>query len=208
MEDTRLDPIQFPVDRPFTHPELTLGDRETLQSILNRLRDLVTAPEGVPEQPRPLVLFHRDPDGRKHRVVICDLPALVSDVKITIVGFMGSRCPDVDPSPLDAVDDELIAGFPHYPDVLGYCSSQQPGGNWANLVLLRGPEALGQWAASPRHAFAAKAMAPEFYQYIRLHNGWLDGGILSGNSIELHRTKYYDYQGLLPWRAVRDLPQS
>jgi hypothetical protein len=206
LEFIALESAHVLEDRPFTHPELSLGDREVLQGILEGLKRIVTAPEGLPERPRPLVMHRRDPDGRKHRIVVCDLRALTSGQTLMVVGFLGARCEGKDPAPLDAIDEELIAGFSNYPGILSYCSSQQPGDNWANLVLMRGPEAVGHWASSPRHAFAAKAMAPEYYQYIRLHNGLLEGGLLSGNPIVLHRTKYYDYQGLLPWRAVRELP--
>ncbi len=175
MSNLTLETTHILEDRPFTHPELTLCDREILQGVLDRLRGIVTSPEGLPEQPRPLVMYHRDADGRKHRVVVCDLPELMADRRITVVGFLGARREGKDPAPLDAIDDELIAGFPNYPGVLSYCSSQQPGGNWANLVLLRGSDDLGQWASGPRHAFAAKQMAPveRMARQLRVEQAWV-----------------------------------
>jgi hypothetical protein len=151
------------------------------------------------------VLLEKGQDGRRRRIVICSPQGLGADRTITVVGFFGARRPGVDRTPLDLVDEELIAGLPGYPGILGYCSFQQASGNWANLVLLREPADLDHWSTSPRHAFAAKAMAPEYYLNIRLHNASLEGGVLSQSEISFHRTKYYDYQETPPWRAIRQL---
>jgi hypothetical protein len=195
-------------DRPFTDPGLSESDRLVLMAILERLRAELRDREALRDHPRPLVLFRFEPDGRKLRIVIGDAAGLAAERPVVIVGFVGTKRPNIDCAPLDVVDDELIAGIPAFPGVLGYCSMQQPSGNWANLVLLREPKDLDHWSTSPRHAFAAKAMAPEYYVHIRLHNGVLEGGVLSQNSIVLHKTKYYDFGDALPWRAVRELAQA
>jgi hypothetical protein len=195
-------------ERPFTHPSWLDHDHTILETILERLRAEVPALMEMSELPRPLVMFRHEADGRTVRIVIGDLVELTADRPITVVGFFGSKREGIDYAPLDAVDDELIAGLPNYPGVLSYCSQQQPGGNWANLVLLRDPKDMDHWSTSPRHAFVAKAMAPEFYLHIRLHNGGLEGGILSRERIVLHRTKYYDFAEMLPWRAIRDIRRN
>lgn len=202
---TTLGSTELVQGRPFTDPDWAGRDRVVLHFILGRLRDELRDPDQVRNHPRPWVMFRVEPGGRKLRIVIGDAAGLAAELPITVVGFFGTKRQGVDYAPLDAVDDELIAGFPNFPGVLGYCSLQQLTGSWANLVLLRDPRDLEHWATSARHAFAAKAMAPEYYQCIRLHNGVLEGGLLSGKEIVLHRTKYYDFQDTLPWRAVREM---
>ena len=199
-----LEPDQILDERPFTHPAHTSADKSILGSILECLRDKMRSHEELPSEPRPLVLFEKTAENRRRRIVICNPEQLLADRQITIVGFMGVKRPDVDRTPLDLVDEELIAGFPQFPGVLSYCSVQQASGNWANLVLLRDPSDLSHWASGPRHAFAAKAMAPDYYEYIRLHNAVLEGGVLSDSAIVIHQTKYYDYDEVPPWRAVRE----
>jgi hypothetical protein len=195
-------------DRPFTDPELSETDRGILTNVLERLRAELGDAEKLRDHPRPLVIFRFEPDGRKVRIVIGDAQGLTAERAIVVVGFLGTKRDGIDCAPLDEMDDELIAGFAGYPGVLSYCSMQQPSGNWANLVLLRDPADMDHWSTSPRHAFAAKAMAPEYYLYIRLHNGWLEGGVLSQNPIVLHKTKYYDFREAIPWRAVRPLVEA
>ena len=205
-DDTlQLSPTQIVDERPFTHPTCLDEDRAVLASILECLRGKMHTPAGVPDGPCPMVILENGQDGRRRRVVICDPEQLAADRPITVVGFFGLRRPGVDRTPLDRVDEELIAGFPKYPGVLSYCSFQQASGDWANLVLLRGPADLDHWSTSPRHAFAAKAMAPDYYLYVRLHNACLEGGVLSRSEIVFQRTKYFDFQETPPWRAIREL---
>jgi hypothetical protein len=40
---------------------------------------------------------------------------------------------------------------------------------------------------------------------VRLHNGVLPGGLWSSEEPRLVRTKYYDFSGPQPWRAVREV---
>jgi hypothetical protein len=198
-------PTQILDGRSFTHPAHTQTDRAILGSILEILRSKMRLAQTLPAEPRPLVLHEKMDDDRMRRIVICNCDRLLSNERLTLVGFFGVRRDGVDRAPLDAVDEELIAGFGDYPGVLSYCSVQQHSGNWANLVVLADPSDLDHWSTSPRHAFAAKAMAPDYYLHIRLHNAALDGGLLSDNEIVLHRTKYYDFEEIPAWRAVREI---
>ena len=47
-------------------------------------------------------------------------------------------------------------------------------------------------------------VAPAIYSSVRLHNGVLPGGLLSGADPVLVRTKYFDFQSEWPWQAVRE----
>ncbi|MFN8459228.1 MAG: hypothetical protein U0401_32025 [Anaerolineae bacterium] len=56
-----------------------------------------------------------------------------------------------------------------------------------------------------RNRYTGSELTPGYYQSIRLHSGFLAGGLMAGGEIALTRTKYYDYQNQPVWRAVREL---
>ena len=72
-------------------------------------------------------------------------------------------------------------------------------------IWLDPPEAREHWRTSPRHAYAAGELAPRHYTVVRLHRGRLAGGLLPEPSLLLEETKYYDFRGPTPWRAIRRL---
>ena len=102
------------------------------------------------------------------------------------------------------VDADLVAELRQHPHMLCYCSIETGDGNWHNLVLMSDDEAIGHWRDSHRHAWAVDSLTPRFYRHIRLHNGVLPCGLAS-ERIVLTSTKYYDYEGETPWRAMRVL---
>ncbi|MGQ0602583.1 MAG: hypothetical protein ACT4QE_12920 [Anaerolineales bacterium] len=205
-----LNPTQRLADRSFTQPENNQTDLEILCQTRARLCALLRQPAGVPDSPRPYVLWQTDEHDLKLRLVVTDVPRLLACDPVTVVGFCGNRRPGADPVPMDAMDDVLIAEFPHHPYVLAYCSQQLADGNYRNLVLLDSADAREHWRTSARHAYAALAMSPNFYAHVRLHNGLIQGTVMSDAEIVLQRTKYYDYTHALPdgapWRAVRVSP--
>jgi hypothetical protein len=203
-----LHATQCLADRPFTQPENSQIDLGILRATRAKLCALLRAPGGLPGSPRPYVVWQKDEHGLNLRLVVNDVPRLLGCDPVTVVGFCGTRRPNADPVPMDAMDDELIAEFPRHPYVLAYCSQQLADGNFRNLVLLDSADAREHWRTSPRHAYAVFNMSPGFYAHIRLHNGLIAGSVMSAAEIELHRTKYYDYVHALPdggpWRAIRE----
>lgn len=202
---TRLTWSEIVPDRPFTNPDHNAEDLATLQFMAGKLRDFLSQLETVPAQPCPFVVYLQEADGRQQRIAISNFEALLTGQDLTVVGFCGQKWPEADRTPLDAVDEELIAEFLEHPYLLSYSSLQLKCGNWCNLVLFSQLQGLGHWARSLKHAYAASELAPNYYQSIRLHNGVLPGGVMSGNELTLLRTKYYDYQGETIWWAVREL---
>lgn len=192
-------------DRPFTHPENSTKDVALLEYMAKRLRYVVSQAEAVRHYPRPFVLFLPEAGGRRLRVAITNPDGLVTDTTdLIVVGFCGQKRPEADRSQLDTVDVELVGEFLQHPYLLSYCSLELEAGNWCNLVLFSHPQGIMHWAASTKHAYAALHLAPQYYLAIRLHNGFMPGGLMSGNKIVLTRTKYFDYQGETIWRAVRE----
>lgn len=202
---TRLGRSDILSDRPFTNPDQNADDLLHLQYMVGRLRQLLSQPELIPAQPRPYILFLEESGGRRHRIALTRPEELLILSELAVVGFCGTKWLEADRSPLDAVDAELLNEFMHHPHLLSYSSLEIEGGNWRNLVLFSHPQGIGHWAISMKHVYAAHELSPGYYQYIRLHNGRLSGGLMSGNEIVLTRTKYYDYQDQPLWWAVREL---
>jgi hypothetical protein len=160
-----------------------------------------------PASRRPLVLERQESDGRLHRTIICDERRLGDGRDLGWVGFFGVKRRDIDSTPLTVRDDELVREFPAHSGILSYSSVELGGGDWGNLILLDGDEAREHWRTSPRHADAARVLAPRHYTDVRLHQGVLPGGLRAGRAPVLRRTKYYDYQGSETWRAEREWPR-
>jgi hypothetical protein len=191
-------------DRPFTNPDNNAEDLGHLQYMIERLRGLLTHVE-IPAQPRPYVLYLEEGEERRQRIALARPEELLACTELAVVGFCGAKWPEADRAPLDAVDEELVEEFMLHPHLLSYSSLQVEDGNWRNLVLFSHPQGIGHWVVSLKHAGAVRELAPRYYMNIRLHNGVLPGGLLSGQALRLTRTKYYDYGEQPLWWAVREL---
>ena len=193
--------------RPFAHIEHNAADLEALEVMAGYLRQvMLDSPEPPPRGPCQIHEMTTQ-DGRHLRMVIAQPIALLAGGDLAIVGFFGHRRPGV-PSTLiddhDAIDAEMIAEFPEFPGVLGYCSMAVEDGDYGNLVLMARADTSEHWRTSARHAFASRVIAPAYYNTVRLHNGLLPGGLISGASPVLVRTKYYDFSSEWQWTAVRE----
>lgn len=192
-----------PADRGFTGPDRTRADLVVVREMAAALWRLVAAP--LPAAPRPLALDAARPGERPHRVVVCDGRRLRAALAPGLVGFFAERRPGLDHAPLTAADDELILELPAHPGILSYSSLELADGNWANLILVDPPEARELWRSSPKHAWAAGELAPRHYTVVRIHLGYVPGGVLGGGEPVLTRTRYFDYRGPTPWAAERAL---
>jgi hypothetical protein len=189
--------------RAFTDPAWTRRDLAAVARMLAVLRQVLGPAGGLPGAPRPLVLERPEPDGRAHRLIVCDEARLTDGGDLTWVGFFATKRRDRDPAPLTVTDDELIREFPAHRGVLSYSSLDLDAWDWGNLILLEGDEAREHWRLSARHAWAARELAPRHYTDVRLHQGVLPGGCRGPGAPRLVRTKYYDYREGVTWRAER-----
>ncbi len=191
--------------RPFTNPEQSLEDVGKLSYMLEALR--VTL-QRLPDEPATRILEAPGQDGRGQRVVISKWAKLRAASELFVVGFFGRKRTGLDGGPMDEMDRALIGEFDAHPGVLSYSSLELADGNWGNLVLLADEQTRDHWRTSPRHAYAAQELSPNYYLTIRLHNGLLPGGLWSGRDIALLRTKYYDFQTRPAWQAVREFQSA
>lgn len=203
-DPTLLEPRQTLANRPFTDPQHNTEDLAAMRLMAERLRSLLRQPEALPVEPRPLILYAPESSGGDHRIVISQADKLRLGNDLTVVGFFGRKVAGMDHTLLDEVDSELVAGFLSHPGVLSYSSLALANGECGNLVLLNPPEAKEHWRTSTKHSYAAQELSPLHYECVRLHNGCLPGGLMSGNGLVLQRTKYYDYRGGEIWRGVRE----
>jgi len=202
---TLLEPTQTLPKRSFADPERNADDLAAMDVMADCLRQLLRQPGLLPTEPRPLILNLGEEDGRWHRAVISQVEELLKAQDLTAVGFFGHKVKDMNHAVLDDLDRALVTEFVQHPGVLSYSSLELSNGDHGNLVLLNPPEAKEHWRTSTRHVYAAQELSPQHYECVRLHNGCLPGGLMSGNAPVLQRTKYYDYRGGETWRAVREL---
>jgi hypothetical protein len=201
----RLSPTQVVGDRPFADPDQTTADLATLAYMLERLRDAVQSPANAAAAEPPVTLGLAEPDGNAHSVVLARPEALRQAPDLFVVGFFGFRRPEADPLPIFGVDEELIREFIAHPGVYSYSRLQLREGNWGNMVVLGDPQARYYWMTSELHTYAVRELAPKYYRTVRLHNALLSGGLFGRGDLSVVRTRYYDYQGMLPWFAVREM---
>jgi hypothetical protein len=191
-------------DRPFTAVELSVGDLRVMNQMLGRLR------RHVAEVVRPSGDLRRDdrltdPDGSQLKIVMPDVHAALEPRDLVAVGFFGQARMDVDHAPIVGLEAALIADIGRESGPVVYQNLFWPGVGWGNLVLFDGWQSKDQWGREdPRHVEAIRR-SPAHYHSIRLHNGVVPGGLPGVDGVRLVRTRYLDYSGERPWRAVRDL---
>ena len=207
----QLGPAECDDARPFAHVAHNTRDLREMVIMAAHLRELMLAgalpaPSG-PYHLHEMIATH----GRRLRLIIARPAELLAAGDLTVVGFFGHRRQGV-PSVLredeHSIDQEMIAEIPNYPGMLAYCTMEVDDTDYGNLVLMARADTIDHWRTSARHGYAARVVAPAMYTSVRLHNGVLPGGLLSGAAPVLVRTKYYDFQSEWPWQAVREYPAA
>lgn len=192
-------------DRPFTAVEMTDRDLGVLHSILADVRQVVVEVEEGVREMAPFQKLAWRAGGLTHRLLLCDVEKVGAHSRLCVVGFFGQRREDVDMWPLEEANTEIVAEFIDYPGILAYASLELADGHWANMVLHDDPVDTSFWRKSQMHAQAVETLSPKHYYNVRIHNGKLTSGIFDRPSIEIYRTKYFDYSGPIEWRAEREL---
>lgn len=193
-------------NKPFTHLDRTASDVSNLEQLRGALVHVLSNLMGEQANCQHHLEFIEE-DGRAMRHIIIRRQDLLDATALTVVGFCGQKRTPLglrEQEEMAVVDAELVAELCEHPYMLSYCSIETGDGNWHNLVLLSQHEGIQHWRSSTQHMWAVESLTPRFYQHIRLHNGALPDGVAS-ERIVLTSTKYYDFDGAMPWRAIRQL---
>ncbi|HKX75673.1 MAG TPA: hypothetical protein VJR05_09815 [Acidimicrobiia bacterium] len=191
--------------RPFTSISLFQRDLAILAYLTEDLRALLAQMAAGTVNLIPYQSNEWQVHGLKRRAIVTNAMGLYNRRTVCVVGFFGERHLERDHTPLEEANAEIVLEFKNYPGILSYCSMELPDGNWANLVLHDIPQVREYWRASERHARAAQELSPLYYRTVRIHNGVLPGGLMSGRPIAIERTKFWDYRNPRVWHAVREL---
>jgi hypothetical protein len=192
--------------REFTDPSYADADVREMAVMLDRERALAAEWAGAADAPPNASILTHDDEGRRHWLAVPNVSNLVHARDITCVGFFGHFRDDVDASPLFALEEMVVAGFPDFAEVglLSYYDKQLENGRYGNLILFSTPEPPREWfTQNPGHEQAV-VISPQHYFSIRLHKGHVPGPVLHGDGeIALERTKYLDFQDGEVWRGLR-----
>ncbi len=205
QETIALGPREEASGRPFTSVDLIARDLETLLQLLADVRGVLREVDAGIRALEPYQRMAWKVDGLTHRLIICDEDRLRHRDRTCVVGFFGERNVDQDPSPLEEANSAIVGEFTNYPGILSYSSIELAEGRWANLVLHDDPIDREYWRGSELHAEAARLLSPIHYKNVRIHNAELTDGLTDDPKLVLERTKYYDFEGGVEWRAQREL---
>lgn len=150
------------------------------------------------EQPQLYMLQERR--GRTHRIALYSSAALLMNSDIQFVGFLSKKRASLSTTIIAGIEDvdrRLLLELGDNPGLLSYSSLQFRNGNWCNLVLFRNNDAKKHLRNTETHAYAAHQLAPRYYDWVRLHNGVLTGGLLQGTFI-LQKTRLYTFNTVKP----------
>jgi hypothetical protein len=143
----------------------------------------------------PLLSYSRERRGRMHRIAIYDQQGLQEQQDLAFVGFVSRKQQPLSASILEdiyEVDRKLVVELVGTPGMLSYSSLELRTGNWYNLVLFNDPITKRHIRDSETHKYAAYQLAPRYYEWIRLHNGIMPGGIARCELV-LQKTNRYTF---------------
>jgi hypothetical protein len=196
-----LGPADVLPGRPFTDPERTAEDALVMSRMLALEREV--ARTWGPDINEPGMSEQAD-GGTRQLLAVPDGPALLAARDVTVVGFFGQLRDGVDHAVLFEHERAIAQTFPEFAPLgfLSYLDFGPEHGRYGNLILFWTPDVPDAWHRSETHK-AAVAVAPTHYDHIRLHRGRIMGPLTGSGQIEVTRTRYLDFRGPQPWRALR-----
>jgi hypothetical protein len=156
---------------------------------------------------QPLLYYLEEGHKYTHRIAIYGPQELLLNNTLDFVGFISRKLLPGDSQVIEeirAVDKKLIVELINTPGLLSYSSFELRDGRWCNLVLFSGPETKMHLKQSETHMHAAYQLSPRYYDWVRLHNGIMPGG-LARNEMLLQKTKFYQFHGPHEKPKMREL---
>lgn len=182
-------------------------DLVVLQSMAKKLMVTLRTSEQSTATALPLSYSFKEQRGREHRVIIYAPCELCASNELRFVGFVSQRSLAADQQVIDEIfcaDQMMLTEIAHVPGLLSYSSLELRSGHWYNLVVLRDSGVKLHIRDTETHRNAAHHLSPAYYEWIRLHNGTMPGGL---TCLEMHlkSTKYYFFPGGQQPPAVREI---
>lgn len=187
-------------DRSFTHIVHTTSEQRVLAEALTTVRTMLS----TRFTPATEQVWNTE-EGYYRRLILGNLAQLYTVDPLTLVGFFGQRRVTADYAQIAAVDAELLIELGGFSGILAYYTLELADGQYGNLVLFASESAKGHWQQCPAHTIAAQQLSPAYYHCVRIHNGYVPGGLQGQEGPILTSTKYYDYDAAAPWSSVRYL---
>jgi hypothetical protein len=209
-KEIELGPDEVVAGKPFVDPAHTRREEEALRLLLAHERERARAWVAAPaESRRDVIIRETDEAGLRHLLVVPQTHALLEARDLVVVGFFGRPRDDAQTRLLFDLEEKLVAGMGAYSahGLLSYYDLELVKGAYGNLILFSKPDGPARWGENPVHREAVE-ISPRNYYEIRLHQGTLPGRLLDGGELRLARTRYLDYTGPEPWRAVRRFPAA
>jgi hypothetical protein len=196
-KDTYLNTSEGLDERSFPGVEKENLDLVILRYMAQRVYVTLYLLDEPADQSQPLLYYSEE--GRKytHRIAIYGPQELLLNSDLDFVGFVSSKQKPGRAQVIKeirAVDKKLIVELISTPGLLSYSSLELRGGSWCNLVLFSGTGTKKHIRNSEMHTYAAYQLSPRYYEWVRLHNGIMPGG-LARNELILKKTKYIQFQG-------------
>jgi hypothetical protein len=171
-------------------------DLVLLRYMAQRIQEILRLPDPLANTMQPLLYFLEERHQHTHRVAIYKPQELLLGSSLVFVGFISGKQKPLSHPVLEemrVIDKKLITELASNPGLLSYSSLQLCTSNWCNLVLLSDVDAKTHFRTDETHRYAARQLAPRFYEWIRLHTGVMPGG-LAGNEAILRSTKFYTFR--------------
>jgi hypothetical protein len=156
---------------------------------------------------QPLLYYSEEGHKHTHRIAIYRPQELLLNNKLDFVGFVSRKQQPGDPQVIEeirAVDKKLIVELINTPGLMSYSSLELRDGRWCNLVLFSGAETKMHIRNSETHAYAVYQLSPRYYDWVRLHNGIMPGG-LARIEMLVQKTKYFQFHGPHEKPTMREL---
>lgn len=198
-----LGPDEMVDGRPFTDPELSQYDLETMRYMAQQLLDAYDDPVVCNFLPNQKPVCQSDPQGRHFRIYYVQPHLLFGLKNLSVVGFFGHKRPGADVQPLIKADKKFEKVFHEHPGLLSLSTVRLANGDFANLVVFTNGAARDKWGQSKLHIELVTKISPPYYKSIRLNNGRMPFGLDQPDAVNLVRVKYIDYSSSPPWRATR-----
>jgi hypothetical protein len=205
--EAELGPEEVLSEKPFTDPANTEREVDVMRVMLEAERELARGwAEAGDEAPAEVVLRDSDEEGHRRLLVVPSTRALVEAENVSAIGFFGRPREGIDHAILFGLEDELVGRMAAYAGagLLSYYDVElvAPKGTYGNLILFATPDVPEAWYGDEVHNRAVQ-LAPGHYHEVRLHKGTVAGSILDGSTIEVERTKYFDFAGAEVWHGLR-----